>query len=282
MMPVLIQGPKQPGNDIDVYLRPLVEELLQLWHEPGIRVWDEHKQEEFNLRTLLFVTINDWPALSNLSGQSNKGYNACTHCLDETESIYLEHCKKNVYNEHRRFLLAKHPLRKKGKHFNGLACHQTKPKERTGADIFDMVKDLDQLVTFGKGPRGKSVPKDAEGHAPMWKKKSIFWELPYWKFLEVRSAIDVMHVTKNLCVNVLGFLGVYGQTKDTPEARKDHQRMEDPDGLHPEWFQGHASYALTKQEKEIFFECLSSIKVPSGFSSNIKEIINMAEKSSKT
>ena len=30
MMPVLIQGPKQPGNDIDVYLRPLVEELLQL------------------------------------------------------------------------------------------------------------------------------------------------------------------------------------------------------------------------------------------------------------
>ena len=49
MMPVLIQGPKQPGNDIDVSLRTLVEELLQLWHEPGIRVWDEHKQEEFDL-----------------------------------------------------------------------------------------------------------------------------------------------------------------------------------------------------------------------------------------
>jgi hypothetical protein len=30
MMPVLIQGPKQPGNDIDVYLRPLVDELLLL------------------------------------------------------------------------------------------------------------------------------------------------------------------------------------------------------------------------------------------------------------
>ena len=26
------------------------------------------------MRALLFVTINDWPALSNLSGQSNKGY----------------------------------------------------------------------------------------------------------------------------------------------------------------------------------------------------------------
>ena len=59
MMPVLIPGPKQPGNDIDVYLRPLVEELLLLWREEGVRMWDEYKQEDFNLRALLFVTIND-------------------------------------------------------------------------------------------------------------------------------------------------------------------------------------------------------------------------------
>ena len=39
-----------------------------------------------------------------------------------------------------------------------------------------------------------------------------------------------------------------------------------------------SSYALTKAKKEIFFEVLYSIKVPSGFSSNIKGIINMAEK----
>lgn len=53
-------------------------------------MWDEYKQENFDLRALLFVTINDWPALSNLSGQSNKGYQACTHCLDETDSFYLK------------------------------------------------------------------------------------------------------------------------------------------------------------------------------------------------
>ena len=68
MMPVHIQGPRQPGNDIDVYLRPLVEELLQLWDKPGVRIWDDHEQNEFDLRALLFVTINDWHALSNLSG----------------------------------------------------------------------------------------------------------------------------------------------------------------------------------------------------------------------
>ena len=50
--------------------------------------------------------------------------------------------------------------------------------------------------------------------------------------------------------------------------------MHSKDGIH----QGHAIYALTKEENEIFFECLLSMKVPSGFSSNIKGIINMAEK----
>jgi hypothetical protein len=92
MMIVLIQGPKQPGNDIGVYLRPLIEELLQLWAKPGVHVWDEHKHEPFDLRALPFITINDWPALSNLSGQTSKGYNACTHCLDKTDDIYLEKC----------------------------------------------------------------------------------------------------------------------------------------------------------------------------------------------
>jgi hypothetical protein len=66
-MPVLIQGTKQPGNNTDMYLRLLVDELLLLWKEEGARVWDEYKQETFNLRALLFVTINDWPALGNLS-----------------------------------------------------------------------------------------------------------------------------------------------------------------------------------------------------------------------
>jgi hypothetical protein len=52
----------------------------------------------------------------------------------------------------------------------------------------------------------------------MWKKKSIFWDLPYCEILEVRNAIDVMHLTKNLCLNVLGLLGCYKNSKNTLEA----------------------------------------------------------------
>ena len=29
---LLIPGPQAPGKDIDVYLRPLIEELKELWH----------------------------------------------------------------------------------------------------------------------------------------------------------------------------------------------------------------------------------------------------------
>ena len=56
MMPILIQGPRQPRNDINVFLQPLMEELLQLWRK-GERVWDKYMKEHFKLKALLFITI---------------------------------------------------------------------------------------------------------------------------------------------------------------------------------------------------------------------------------
>jgi hypothetical protein len=53
MMPVLIQGPKQPSNDIDVYLKPLVYELLQLGSE-GVCMWDKHKKTTLTYVLCLF------------------------------------------------------------------------------------------------------------------------------------------------------------------------------------------------------------------------------------
>jgi hypothetical protein len=78
------------------------------------------------------------------------------------------------YNHH--FLLPKHPLRKKGKHFNGKTETRSKPVTRTGAVVFGMVKDL--KVIFGKGPCSQPVPNGADKRAPMWKKKSVFWSYP--------------------------------------------------------------------------------------------------------
>ena len=60
--------------------------------------------------------------------------------------------------------------------------------------------------------------------------------------------------------------------------------MKEQENLHPEMvddvrqYLSPASYTLSKEEKESMFECLNSIKVPSGFSSNVKGILNVIEK----
>ena len=59
--------------------------------------------------------------------------------------------------------------------------------------VFEMVIDI--KVVLKKGRISRSVQSD-DRRAPMWKKKSIFWELPYWEVLDVRHVIDVMHLTK--------------------------------------------------------------------------------------
>ena len=86
MLTMLISGPKQPGNDIDVYLAPLIEDLKMMW-DSGIQVFDAHRNENFNLKALLYGTINDFPAYGNLAGYSVKGYEACPICEENTFSL---------------------------------------------------------------------------------------------------------------------------------------------------------------------------------------------------
>jgi hypothetical protein len=76
MLALLIQGTKQPGKDIDVYFAPLVEDLKLLWTK-GVQIYDAHLKENFTLRCMLFITINDYPSYGNSFAQSTKGTNAC-------------------------------------------------------------------------------------------------------------------------------------------------------------------------------------------------------------
>ncbi|KAK3204487.1 hypothetical protein Dsin_018533 [Dipteronia sinensis] len=53
MLTLLILGPKQPGNDIDIYLVPLIEDLKDPW-TIGI---DAYSESTFNLKAILMWTI---------------------------------------------------------------------------------------------------------------------------------------------------------------------------------------------------------------------------------
>jgi hypothetical protein len=110
---------KATCDHIDINLRPLVDDLKILW-KPGVpEVWDEYKHEEFTMHGMLFTTINDNPAHSNLSGQSKRKGAACPHCLEDTCTIWLRHSKRNVFMGHCRFLGKKHPYRAMDCQFNG-------------------------------------------------------------------------------------------------------------------------------------------------------------------
>jgi hypothetical protein len=69
-MCLLIQGPKQPRNDMNMYHELLYEELRKLWDGPPVEVWDAYAEEYFNLKVIMFVTVQDYPSLGYQSGQT--------------------------------------------------------------------------------------------------------------------------------------------------------------------------------------------------------------------
>jgi hypothetical protein len=66
-MTMLIQGPKQPGNDIQLFLDLLKEELATLWDAPP-NTWDAVTQDYFSMRAALVTTVHDYLGCGYVSG----------------------------------------------------------------------------------------------------------------------------------------------------------------------------------------------------------------------
>jgi hypothetical protein len=64
----------------------------------------------------------------------------------------------------------------------------------------------------------KSDPK----RAPIWGRRMSLWDLEYWPTLKLRHNLDVMHIEKNICDNLLGtILKMDSKNKDNLNARLD-------------------------------------------------------------
>ncbi|XP_016173008.1 uncharacterized protein LOC107615464 [Arachis ipaensis] len=130
-----------PGNDIDVYLEPLINELKQLW--VGVETYDAVEKKTFKMYATLMWTISDFPGLGKLSGWNTK----------------------DQYS------------------FDGKIKNRGLPVKFSSGDI---VRQLEGVhVQLGK------------------KKRSIFFELPYWENNGLRHNLDVMHIDKNVCDNIV-------------------------------------------------------------------------------
>ncbi|KAL0293918.1 UNVERIFIED_CONTAM: hypothetical protein Scaly_3133200 [Sesamum calycinum] len=75
---------------IDVYLEPLIEELLQLWHV-GVRTYDHDTDWAFMMRAALMWTVNDLPAYEMAFRWSTVGVMGCPICMDDTRAFHLQH-----------------------------------------------------------------------------------------------------------------------------------------------------------------------------------------------
>jgi hypothetical protein len=182
-----------------------MEDMKEMWKE-GLRVWDEYCKKHFTLRAIIFVTINDLPANFLLSGQL-EGKFGCLICINNMSYKYLTASSKVVYMRHRRFLPQRHKWRAMARLFDNTVENDLPPETRTGKQVFNMTKNIKIVFRKGKkkvGKRKKATDQDNtdatyEETALPFNKHSIFFRyLDYWKDLEIRHAIDVMHLEKNV------------------------------------------------------------------------------------
>ena len=92
-----------------------------------------------------------------------------------------------------------------------------------------------------------------------------------------------MHVEKNVCDSVIKtLLNIQGKTKDDLNTRQDLADMGIRSQLHPrsdgkKIYLPSACHTLSKKEKISFCPCLRRVKVPQGYSSNIKSFVQLKE-----
>jgi hypothetical protein len=177
---------------------------------------------------------------------------------------------------HQCYIPMKDQFRSMKDQFNDNTEKRNPPPHLTGHEVYEMVKDVH--AALGKRKRtGKNTKED-----DMWKKQSIFWDLPYWKDLDVRHSIDVMHVDKNVCESLLGtLLNMDEKTRDHGHARADLKKMEiRPELCFDDSVKGTklptSRITLSKYEKE-FCGFLKNVKVPFNHSTNVSRLISFPD-----
>ena len=277
---ILIPGPKHPKRSLDVFLQPLIEELKQLWSE-GVRTYDCSLKNNFTMRAVLLWTISDFPAYGMLSGWTTHGRLSCPYCLGSMDAFQLKNGRKSCWFDcHCRFLSLAHPYRRNKTLFrHKKIVRDGPPPYLTGQQI---EADIDyygvqETVKVGGNWHVPGNMPDGYGVSHNWHKKSIFWELPYWKDLLLRHNLDVMHIEKNFFENIMNtLLNVPGKTKDNKKSRMDLPDICSRSELHIK-SNGNVPvpiFRLSSEAKTTLFDWVASeVKFPNGYVSNLSRCV---------
>ncbi|KAL0722815.1 hypothetical protein Bca4012_037414 [Brassica carinata] len=156
---------------------------------------------------MLLWTISDFPAYGNLAGCKVKGRMGCPLCGKNTDSMWLKFSRKHVYMCHRKGLPPAHRFRSKKRWFDGKGEEGRRGRILTGREISQNLRQFKNDFGNAKRPRSKrkrvistDIGSDSEGlsseseeedeedeevkvdedELSRWKKRSIFFKLPYW------------------------------------------------------------------------------------------------------
>jgi len=273
----LIPGPHNPKARIDVYLQPLIDDLKKLWS--GVQTYDVSMKQNFMMRASLMWIINNFPAYGMLSGWGTQGKLACPYCMEHTKAFRLEHGKKNSwFDSHRRFLPNTHTFRKNKKAYIKAKVEMVGPPSMlTSEEVYHTVKNVPTIIDE---PYMSKLLGYGEWHN--WTKRSIFWDLPYWKDNLLRHNLDVMHIEKNFFDNIFNtVIDVKGKTKDNDRARKDlslycwRPDLELKLQSNGKILKPKANYTLTNEESKLVYHWIKELCMPDGYSSNLARCVDV-------
>ncbi|GJY04667.1 zinc finger, CCHC-type containing protein [Tanacetum coccineum] len=254
------------------------------------------------------TTHSTWPVLLI-------PYNLPPCFRESTRSSWLKYGRKFCYMGHRRWLEQNHKYRFQNDQFDGTCEEEGPPTPLTRFDILEQLSGASFIYGKSDNSSNKSNKRTRDGvgcstnandeanaessafedienfveeemgEHLLWKKKSVFFDLEYWKFNLLRHNLDVMHIEKNVCDNFIGtLLNLDGKTKDNENSRKDLMEMGIRHDLHlinrpnKKPYMPPACYTMSSAEKSNFLQVLKNLKVPDGYSSNISRGVSMKDR----
>jgi len=189
--------------------------------------------------------------------------------------------KASFFYCHRRFLPLNHRYRKNRKDF--FVSRVEKDVESpclSGEKLHDVVSEYGDIL-FGLQSGKQKFPSFGLTHN--WVKRSIFWELPYWKTNLLRHNLDIMHIEKNMFENIFNtIMDVKGKTKDHIKARlyialyynrKNMELVYDESRV----AKTRASFLLEKNAQLLVYKWLKSLRFSDGHASNISRLVNIED-----
>jgi len=135
--------PGHPGNNMGVFMEPLIDELIDAW-ENGVLTDDRATKRNFKMHVWYQYSLHDFLAYGIFCGWCVHGKFPCPVCKEAVRFNWLKKGGKlSSFDQHRRFLPSNHPFRRDIKNFTkGVRVTDPAPQMMTGAEVCAQIEAL--------------------------------------------------------------------------------------------------------------------------------------------